>query len=328
MQNNDVPVVNSHNSWSPLQEVWLGDVYPCSWYDHLDPAIKDPFQAITEITKQDLFCIERELLNLGITVRRPVYDSIDTFIAGGHLVKPQICPRDHFLVNGNDLICHRWQTVAWRHIIDFYKTDRRIKVYDDRQPIINGANVVRAGIDLIIDSEIDYPYQDQFPTQRVHRVNNGGHLDGCFAILRPGLILANQYFNDYERTFPGWHIIQLGQPEFSHHLFPVPGPGFNGKWFLPDVETNRTFNEHIIKHAQDWVGIYTETYFELNCLVVNENTVIMLSRNEPLAEKLQSLDIDVIWVPFRTRSFWDGGVHCLTVDIRRQSTMIDYFPER
>lgn len=326
--NPNLPTVNSHNSWSDLEEVWLGDVYPISWYDHLGPEIKDPFQAITEITKQDLATIEKQLIDLGIIVRRPVYDNIDNFISAGHLVKPQICPRDHFLVNGNNLICHKWQTAAWKHTLEIYSQDTRCTIFDDRKPVINGANVVRVGKDIIIDSDLEYPYQDQFPGYRVHRVNNGGHLDGCFAILRPGLILANDYYKDYDKTFPGWQIILLSQPEFSHHLKPIPGPGFNGKWFIPGLATNRTFNEHIIKHAQDWVGIYTETYFELNCLVVAENTVIMLGNNEPLANKLSNLGIHVIWVPFRTRSFWDGGMHCLTLDVRRRSELIDYFPQR
>jgi len=28
-------IINSSNSWSSLKEVWLGDVYPADWYDHL-----------------------------------------------------------------------------------------------------------------------------------------------------------------------------------------------------------------------------------------------------------------------------------------------------
>ena len=92
--------------------------------------------------------------------------------------------------------------------------------------------------------------------------------------------------------------------------------------------TNRAFNEHVIKHALDWVGMYTETYFELNCLVVNENTVVMMGENENLFQELERRGITVHWVPMRTRPFWDSGVHCMTLDIRRQSKMEDYWPER
>jgi N-dimethylarginine dimethylaminohydrolase len=103
---------------------------------------------------------------------------------------------------------------------------------------------------------------------------------------------------------------------------------YNGKFYDTTVGTNQSFNEHVIQHALDWVGDYRETYFELNCLVINERNVVMLSKNEPLAEELSRRNITVHWVPFRARSFWDGAMHCLTVDIRRQSTIEDFFPER
>jgi hypothetical protein len=38
MTNNKLPTINNHNSWDTLEEVWLGDVYPAEWYDHLEPA--------------------------------------------------------------------------------------------------------------------------------------------------------------------------------------------------------------------------------------------------------------------------------------------------
>jgi hypothetical protein len=156
-------------------------------------------------------------------------------------------------------------------------------------------------------------------------------MDGCFAILKPGLILANHYFDDYERTFPGWEIIMLDNP--TYYAAPSTGyrqsyPVYNGKFWDPVVSTTRSFNEHVVKHALDWVGDYRETYFELNCLVINEQNVVMLGYNEGIEKELARHNITVHWVPFRARSFWDGAMHCLTVDIRRQSAIEDFFPER
>jgi N-dimethylarginine dimethylaminohydrolase len=102
----------------------------------------------------------------------------------------------------------------------------------------------------------------------------------------------------------------------------------NGKFWNTAVGTNRSFNQHVIDHALDWVGMYTETYFELNCLVIDTENVVMLAENDSLARDLETHGINVHWVPFRTRSFWDGAMHCLTVDIRRQSQIEDFFPER
>ena len=35
-----------------------------------------------------------------------------------------------------------------------------------------------------------------------------------------------------------------------------------------------------------------------------------------------------VHVPFRHRWFWDGGLHCITLDLYREGTQQDYFPER
>ena len=331
----DLPVINSHDSWSPLQEVWLGDVYPAAWYEHLAPEIRDIFQELTRITQEDLAAIQRTLEFMGIGVRRPDYRVIDDFLDhNDQLIKPAICPRDNQIVIGNTLYrVDIGGADPWQQTVDFYLTDNRVKICEAPERCITGANVVRAGRDIIIDRDCmhDYEYKNDWPDYRVDVVSNGGHMDGCFAILKPGLILANHYWDDYERTFPGWEIIRLDDPIYGAAPctgYQQPYPVYNGKFWDTSVGTNRSFNQHIIDHALDWVGCYTETYFELNCLVVDPDNVVMLASNYQLAEKLHSHGITVHWVPFRARSFWDGAMHCLTVDIRRDSGITDYFPKR
>lgn len=329
-----LPRINSHNSWSQLEEVWLGDVYPVSWYEHLDPEVRDIFQQITEITQQDLAQIQRTLEGLGVTVQRPRYSSIDHYVdAAGMLRKPDICPRDVFVVIDNRLFVPQWWPPCWDHVLDQYRQDPASTVVPNFSPKLqfNGANVVRTGRDLLLDMYYHktkgWNYSNELPEYRVHLVDNGGHLDACFATLRPGLILANNYFEDYDHYYPGWELIRLNEPSYWSKSTPDRPPS-NGKFYDTTVGTNQAFNDHVIQHAQDWVGQYTETYFELNCLVINESTVVMLGENEAVFKDLERRGITVHWVPMRTRPFWDSGVHCMTVDIRRQSTLEDYFPDR
>lgn len=328
----DLPLINSYDSWSSLQEVWLGDVYPVSWYDHLDSEIRDVFAQLTEITQHDLMCIQRLLESHGIVVQRPRYDRIDDHMRDGHLQKPEICPRDRYVVVGNRLLTPWDASPSWNHALGDYALDPRCRLEVGTQHFFNGANIVRVGKDIIIDKDcFDYEYQDEFPDHRVTVVANGGHMDGCFAILRPGLILANHYWDDYEKTFPGWDIIMLDNPTYKaapSQGHSQPYPIYNGKFWDTTVGHSRAFNNHVIQHALDWVGMYTETYFELNCLSIDDRNVIMLAENPILAEDLSFRGITVHWVPFRTRSFWDGAMHCLTVDIRRAGDMQDYFPKR
>ena len=328
-----LPAIHSHDSWSPLEEVWLGDVYPATWYDHLEPDVRDIFHKLTEITQQDLALIQSRLQDMGVIVRRPCYEKIDHYLDERDLLrKPQITPRDQFVVIGTRLVAYNPELRPWQPVIDQYLQDPRCQLQTTSHHCINGANVVRAGRDILIDRDVfEYEYHGEYPEYRVMLVRNGGHMDGCFAILKPGLILANHYYNDYERTFPGWQVIRLDDPTYKAYPsqgFPQPYPVHNGKFFDTTVGTNRAFNQHIIQHALDWVGDYTETFFELNCLVIDERNVMMLAENEQLAETLSRHDITVHWVPFRARSFWDGAMHCLTLDIRRRGTIVDYFPER
>ncbi len=332
---NNIPNINSHNSWSKLEEVWLGDVYPREWYNHLEPEVRDVFYRITDTTKEDLSVIEKFLSDSGIKVIRPQYKNIDDHLdfGGNMLIKPEITPRDHYLTLDNTLYIPPWKS-SFSDVFDEYIGDGISKIESTELGCVNGANVVRYGKNVLIDNHYDQTRTDQVQelanswTEHTTKVvNNGGHLDGCFAILKPGLILASQYFEDYETHFPGWKVIELSTPTYHRDSLSKrpPYPGANGKFWEVDNGANKSFNSHVIQHALDWVGTYTETYFELNCLVLDEKNVMMSGMNDQLEIDLKRHGITVHWMPFRNRAFWDGGMHCLTVDIRRQSKNQDYF---
>jgi hypothetical protein len=341
-----MPRVNSYTNWGRLEEVWLGDCYPAHFYDHLESEVRDVFYEITEKTQEDLAVIQHKLEEFGVVVQRPRYNNIDQFLNNNDiLIKPQITPRDYYLVAGNSLMgdtCIH----AWNHAVEQYRNDPGTIVLP--QPPVHylgnvcGANTVRIGRDIYLDvahgydkqSTLEQRIQEYYQTvapifedYRMHLLFNGGHVDGCFAAIKPGVLITSEYFTDYDRTFPGWDRINIQTPEF-HNFKRGTGPGRNGKWWLSGNSHSLAFNEHIIKHALDWVGDYTETYFEVNCLVLDEKNVLMMGENEPVFRELERHGVTVHSLPFRTRTFWDGGLHCLTLDIRRQDSMIDLFPDR
>ena len=364
----EFPLINSHNNWGKLEEVWLGDVYPTSWYDHLESEVRDCFQEITERTQQDLRVIENKLNEFNVIVQRPRYDQIDDYITTSgptgrpgvnpnpQLIKPEITPRDYYITVNNTLYATSpgpEKVSPWKYIIDDYKNqggDIQHIILTSNQSLVSGANTVRAGRDVYIDSEwmshgrrrpqsggivhafstkTQLHLQDCMPENRIHILNNGGHADGCFALLKPGVILASSYFDEYEKTFPGWERIDTSLPEFSlHHRLGTNGNRGNRKWWLPDMKPSRAFNEYIVQHALTWVGDYTETFFEVNCLVLDEKNVMVLGEHDAIFRRMEEYGITAHSVPFRTRTFWDGGMHCLTLDIRRQTTLEDFFPER
>jgi hypothetical protein len=328
------------DSWSPLKEVWLGDCYPKEFYNHLDSKVKDCFHEITEITQTDLQVIQAKLESLGVVVKRPFYEKVDDYLIDGHLQKPHITPRD-FYFSHNDTLYFKdnfWGGRPWYATTHLYQQKKIINV-EQRLPFdlqVAGSNIVKVGKDLYFDllhenkskeavielfKQKVHPYFKDF---RCHLLFNGGHLDSCFTILQPGLILASKYFKDYDKTFPGWELINLDQPEFQN--FKKSSIEYSDKnWYVPNLARDNSFDKHIVTYALEWVGNFKETYFDLNCLIVDEKNVLMLGENEHLFKTLEKKGINVHTVPFRARTFWDGGLHCLTVDILRDSKLIDHF---
>lgn len=345
----NLPRINSYTNWSHLEEVWLGNCYPAHFYDHLESEVRDVFYEITEKTQTDLKIIQDKLEAFGVQVQRPHYDSIDHYIdCNDQLIKPQICPRDNFLVFGNRFYGgHNREIRPWQAVLNDYKKDRRCEIVNriSVDPVtISGANAIRAGRDLYLDmgsprlsarsarndQRIQQDLETLFQDYRFHKIWNGGHIDGCFAIARPGLLITSGYYTAYDQTFPGWDRINIATPEFQQYQHNSRrGSGHNGQWYVSKAtDGNKKFNDHIIQHALNWIGDYTETYFEVNCLVLNETNIMMLGNNEAMARELERRGMTVHWAPFRTRTFWDGGLHCVTLDIRRRDSMIDVFPER
>ena len=48
----------------------------------------------------------------------------------------------------------------------------------------------------------------------------------------------------------------------------------------------------------------------------------------PLRKWLEEKGITLHCCDLRTRSFWDGGWHCFTLDIQRDDSKLDLFPNR
>ena len=254
-----LPRINSYTNWGRLQEVWLGDCYPAHFYDHLEPEIRDCFRRITEITQEDLFIIQKKLEEFGVVVRRPQYTQVEDYLQprGANnikqLIKPQICPRDYYVVYGNMLYGEKYHIGPWQSVIDEYAQNpsNQLVFLENKKHIGNviGANAVRAGRDVYLDimnrwhsetaqQEYDATVAPYFADARVHLLGNGGHVDSCFAIAKPGLLITSKYFDDYDRTFPGWKKINITNPEFGHG-YPRgkqrSGPAVNGKFYMPGI---------------------------------------------------------------------------------------------
>jgi hypothetical protein len=196
---------------------------------------------------------------------------------------------------------------------------------------VSPPSLVRIGRDIYIDTEthkyiwgfVSEWLIEQAKDYRVNICDTGGHSDGVFCPVAPGVLVTSHYKNNYSQSFPGWNVFGIADPtlhNFHQHK----------NWLLshPAIDNNKTFDRYILDIANKWVGNFKETVYEVNMLVIDQHNIIAMKEHPPLAKYLESLGITMHVFDFRTRTFWDGGWHCLTLDIHRDDSKIDLFPER
>lgn len=235
---------------------------------------------------------------------------------------------------------HNEYKVTYNHNYDhiikrIQQEGNTIKTYVDTH--CNGAMVSRIGKDLYF-STMDYnadivaykkTINQEFTKTRNHVVNTGGHGDGTYCPVCPGLIISLEDVPTYKDTFPGWEVVYLpGQSWEAVSPFLKLKQKNNGKWWIPGFEEDQAVIDLVNTWLVHWVGYVEETVFDVNMLIIDPKNVMVFNYNEKVFEALNRHGITPHVVPFRHRYFWDGGIHCITSDLHREGTMQDYFPTR
>jgi hypothetical protein len=334
-------IISSHTGFQPLEEVWLGGVYPDIFYNHFDNKTQDIFCKLNELTNIDLVQIEQKLVELGVSVCRPQFDKIENYLdEADKLIKPPITPRDWAITIGTTLYINPQYysgVEPFQVHLDRYRQQQQDVVILDRSipdPMcyITPPSVVRVGKDLYIDYKKRNDMSDQLceltieslsKFYRVHVTHTGDHSDGVFCPVAPGHIFSTFYKKTYHDTFPDWDIFFLTDTASKR----VGYNGGNNRWWLPGFNYPHV-NDQVISIANNWIGDSRETIFEVNMLVIDEKNVICIAEDDVACRKLENLGITPHVVNFKTRGFWDGGIHCLTTDIKRTGNCIDYWPGR
>lgn len=203
--------------------------------------------------------------------------------------------------------------------------------------LINGAMVSRIGKDLYFATD-DYN-QDQrsqlnfvnreFTNTRNHIINTGGHGDGTYCPVTPGLIISLCDVPTYAKTFPGWEVVYLpGQSWAAVKDFLALKRKNKGRWWIPGFEHDQDVIDTVETWLNHWTGFVEETVFDVNMLIIDPKNVMVFNYNKTVFDAFERHGITPHVVPFRHRYFWDGGVHCVTCDLHREGVMQDYFPNR
>jgi hypothetical protein len=201
----------------------------------------------------------------------------------------------------------------------------------------NGAMVSRIGQDLYFGTQslndditqLTSIVNQEFKHTRNHVINTGGHGDGTYCPVAPGLIISLKDVPTYQNTFPGWEVVYLpGQSWDAVRPFLDLKEKNRGRWWIPGFE----YDNDVVNLVETWLGHWTgyveETVFDVNMLIIDPKNVAVFNYNKQVFDALERFGITPHVVPFRHRYFWDGGIHCVTSDLHREGIRQDFFPDR
>ncbi len=344
--------VSSYTSWQPLEEVIVGRAYTPDYFDFIDNAqVRNQLQQILVETNEDLDKLQKVCETYGAIVRRPGLTNKDIFVKSqtdeyGASVPP-LTPRDWQITLGEKLL--RVMPVDELDLICADYADQVVNPHAgylgpqghtfDPECILNGASascIVRVGTDVFFDNS-DYlkPEQSRWIQEncldsryRFHEAITDGHGDAVFAILKPGVLLSSKWDDqlDLDSDFPGWDVSKLEYSTIAHAMAvgKFKEENFNGAWYVQGQTPTKEFTHFVDTYLKDWVGYVSDTVFDVNCLVLDEENVVFSAYNKQVFDYCEKHRINPIISELRHSYFWDGGVSCCTQDIRRTGGLETY----
>lgn len=228
----------------------------------------------------------------------------------------------------------------WRPITDLVRSAGNNIFENQHHEILNQVpanGITRIGRDLFFGITNEYAelgkikqlIEEFFPDYRNHIVTTGGHIDGCFTPVKPGLIVSVEDMPTYAKTFPGWEVVYLkGESWDKVQPFLDLKKKNQGRWWIKGSEYDTELIDYVETWLQDWVGYVQESVFDVNILVIDQQNVIVNGYNKQAFDAFERHGVTPHICPIRHRYFWDGGIHCVTLDLDRDGHQQDWFPER
>lgn len=348
-----------YTEFDPLQEVIVGDSYLPGDLDHL-LTIKNlsGFNKILQETKQDLDNLSWILQSHNIKVHRPEIHRYDESIKMPtfdiRLPMAPLVPRDAYIVRGNTVI-QTYTSLTDRYFdsSSYYKIfkelfDQGYNWISQPTPMLKNLNekekwffdkdvynrelhdkilwhtatMFQAGDAVIVNNRGPGTSQGlewmkrNLPDTRF--INNNGTVFGNFGHIDHGFILID------DDTVIHAGIEWVPDVLKTKKLIDV-------KKFLPELKLDRFRKDYIEiggrydvhwveKYLENWKGYNQEVCFDLNVLIVDSKNIIWSREIPELFKFLQTLGIESTVAPMRHSLFWEGGVHCATLDIKRNGT--------
>lgn len=342
-------------NWDPLEEVIVGNCdtsIPQNW--KVDNKAIPLLDTILKETKEDLDNIASTLTNLGVKVYRPKINKFSSRIELPNFeilnATNPVVPRDQYLAFGKT-IYQTYTSMPDRYVDCYNYYDIFKEMFDQgynwiSQPppplknllgkwwadgkeiyhshlkdklLWHTATFFKCGDTLIVNpkgpgTEQGLEWMKRNINEKIIYnvdtiVNGWGHIDHGFYMIDDNTVVCTR--SDWvPKILRNKNMIEISKL-FSR--FDVKGFMDESKHF-----ENKLSYEWLDKWFMEWKGYAQDVAFNTNVLVVDPKNIIF-SVDQPLVfEKLNQLGIHCHVCKVRHNMFWEAGIHCLTLDIKRK----------
>lgn len=323
---------NIHCQWHPLKTCIVGRTYNPSFFANTPAA--DKIARVCEETEEDLQSLITILKQFNVEVIRPFINENDRFeyYNRNEIPRPPIAPRDAMVVIGNTVFEFGEDHPGIRACIE---TTKRSIFSPAREPLnLPAPSITQLGKDILLDVQCFNPWEiqwieKQLPNNRINKISIGGHNDGSFIILKPGVVISLAQTIDWNKHFPNWKVLEVNNDKHAYcKQWLVDSKINQGKWWIPGQEDDTELANFVDQWLSKWTGYAAETVFSINALIIDEHHVVINTARKDVIEFLKSNGIEAIVCPQRHQYFWDNGIHCMTLDLNREGDTFDLFPSR
>lgn len=344
--------------WDSLTEIIVGDSYQPGDLDWaIEGSARKLFNRILNETKEDLDNLADYLSKMGIKVYRPKVTKYQSGISfpdfSIKIPTAPIVPRDQYIVYGNT-IYQTYTSMPDRYLDSINYNHIFVELFNEGYNWISQPPPVLETL-----SETEKWWTDGYSQYQKLNNQMLWHTATMFkagdAILTnpkgPGNQLGLKWMkrNLDARIVHNNSSAMNGWGHIDHGFFMTDDDKVFtlGKSWLPNCLSNKEcinienlvvsfpfrnfisdFTETEGKYSKDWLekwltewkGYTQEVCFDTNVLVISP-TDIMFSNEQPkLFKLLESMGINCHVCKQRHGFFWEAGIHCLTLDIKRIGT--------